>query len=282
MLQRPRDASSPKRSPWRRALNKLTPPRSGTKSSDDKNKKNKGIFSSQATKLKSRRSKKKAAKLDGSSKENEEVVTVQVLPKSPMRYVDSRGMEHNISVVRSEPSSPPRIIKPSGRALETEEAFNEMFEAYIMRFHDHGVFSSEGNESCSLCSKGKQIIPPPMMVLNIEKKLSASSVITNATFKSRDTDTMSVISNAMSEVTIPISIMQRLTPQEVVNRFTLCVSQAADAFTCPCVAMMSTREDEVGSNYDTNSDTEDDDVEHDDGEALSTTTSDDDADSSFV
>ena len=257
MLQTPpRDGSSPKRSPWRRALNKLTPPRSGTKPSDGRNKKNKGIFSSPAIKLKTRRSKKKPAKLGGSSNSDDAVVMVKILPKSPMRYADSIvGMEQML-LARSEPASPPKMIQPSERTLETEEAFNEMFQAYIMKFHDHGSFA-EDNESCSLCSKGKQIMTP--MIINVEKVLTASSMMTETTSKSRDADAMTLTSNAISEVTIPASIRHCLTPQEVVNSFTMCVSLAADAFIWPCAVLPPTREGEESSNYDTNTDTEDDD-----------------------
>ena len=253
------DISTPKRSPWRRALSKLTPSRRNI-SPDGKTKKSRRVFSSPTKKMK-KRSKKKAARKSGSSQESDQVVMVQILPKSPMRYEDSSvaSCTDRIKMAGFVPESPPRILKPSKVSFETEIIFNEIFQAYIRKFHNHGG-SFEDTEGCSLCSKGKEVMTP--MVINVEKEHFTSATIIVAT--SSD-DSMSVISSAMSELTIPVSIRRPLWTGEFFNKFTtsvsMSVSNAADVFICPCATMPPPREQEEDS-YGDNTDY--DDVEHDD------------------
>jgi len=261
------DNSTTKRSPWRRALNKLTPSRKNA-SPDGNIKKSRRIFSSPTKKMK-KRSKKKAARKRGSSQESNQVVMVQILPKSPMRYEDSSvaSCTENIRVARLEPESPPRILKPSDISFETEIIFNEIFQAYIRKFHNHGG-SSENTEGCTLCSKGKEIMTP--MVISVEKEQLTSATITVAT--SRDDDSMSILSSALSELTIPVSIRRPLSAGHFFNRFTTSVSmsssKAADALICPCATMPPPREQEEDL-YQYGDNTDDDGVEYDDDDESS-------------
>lgn len=255
------DISTPKRSPWRRALSKLTlTPSRRNISPDGNTKKSRRVFSSPTKKMK-KRSKKKAARKSDSSQESDQVVMVQILPKSPMRYGDSGVASRFV------PESPPRILKPSKVSFETEIIFNEMLKAYIRKFHNHGG-SFEDTEGCSLCSKGKEVMTP--MVINVEKEHFTSATITVA--DSND-DSMSVISSAMSELTIPLSIRLRrpLWTGEFFDKLTtsvsISVSNAAYVFICPCAKMPPPREQEEDYSYSDNTDY--DDVEHDDDDKSS-------------
>jgi hypothetical protein len=70
-------------------------------------------------------------------KEENDVIMVTVLPKSPFRGENGLGGDAAVGEQAIVIRSPPRILRPSKRSLETEQKFSQMLEAYILKYHNH-------------------------------------------------------------------------------------------------------------------------------------------------
>jgi hypothetical protein len=231
--------SSPKRaSPWRRALQKLTPPRKSTlrnKSSDHtERKKTKGLFSTPVNKFKKRskgRKKSLSSKLVESLSDEEQVVTVQVLPKSPSTSPNRHNKTASEFKVCTRPLSPPRILKTSTRTLETENAFDEIFQSYIDKFHNHGDLNVG---SFPKCKDVNETIIPQSYLLRKKADLSSAESTSETSCSVNDVRIVKLISKEISDVTLPRPIREPMSTLEVLSRLTLCMSDVANAFACPC------------------------------------------------
>lgn len=232
--------SSPKRSsPWRRALQKLTPPRKSTQHREDPSKndgterKKVSLFSSPVKKFqkRSKRRKKRLSKKDASLSDEDHVVTVQVLPKSPLR-------DPNMNVCSpfpSRPLSPPRILKTSLRTLETENAFDEMFQSYIDKFHNHGALKLGSVAKCKVVNQKRKSLSPHDLPRKVD--LSSAESTSETSCSVNDVRIIKLISKEVSDLTLPRPIRDPMSTLEVLSRFTFCVSEVANALVCPCVSM---------------------------------------------
>eukprot|EP00557_Chaetoceros_sp_GSL56_P007391 CAMPEP_0176493936 /NCGR_PEP_ID=MMETSP0200_2-20121128/9813_1 /TAXON_ID=947934 /ORGANISM="Chaetoceros sp., Strain GSL56" /LENGTH=318 /DNA_ID=CAMNT_0017891629 /DNA_START=155 /DNA_END=1111 /DNA_ORIENTATION=- len=238
--------STPKRpSPWRRALQKLTPPRKSTEriesTSDDATEKKtkKSIFSTPVKKFKTRtRAKGRKNRLSNkepSFNDEDQVVTVHVLPKSPLRDPNQGGTISEIEVCTPgrRPLSPPRILKASIRTLETENTFDEMFQLYMKKFHNHGGVKGGCFAKCKFVNQKET----QQSYLRKTADLSSTESTSETSCSMNDVRIVSMISKEVSDLTLPRPIREPMSTLEVLSRFTLCMSEVANAFACPCVAM---------------------------------------------
>lgn len=245
--------ATPKRSPWRRRLFKRSPNKRSPKAAESpmststvSTRGSGTIFSSPTKSMRERKSRKelkKEKKLRGKHKKDTQVVTVQILPKSPLRYDNEDAGNHGTKLeITSGPPSPPRIIKPSNRSLEAEQIFEKMFEEYIIKFHSHeksSTFGSLPGRSCSLCTSDENNSSQryPLKTRTMSHALRNVSASSNSKI---EIETSTVVSSAVSAVTVPVAIRPSIM-SEVLHSLSKCVS---DSLVCPGGKMPSSEEEE--------------------------------------
>ena len=229
------EPSGVKLSPWRR----LRAKKSQSADHPDNKKSKKGIFSTPIRKLspKKRSKKKKEKKADV-----DELVTVKVLPKSPMRNENDNSNAQIIRIVQS----PPRILRPNVRSLETEETFNEMFQSYMMKYHNHEQIDVDipvYEEEFILCEEASQCS------ISIPTHVGPPSAEDTSVTGTSEEDTIYFDQNGsvVSALTIPLEIRPSVhqSPGEVLRRFSKRASEVADAFlSCGEYTLPSPREED--------------------------------------
>ena len=260
--------ATPKRSPWRRRLFKRSPnkrsPNAAESPMSTSTVSTRGsgtIFSSPVKSMreqKSRKQLKKEKKLRGKHKKEAQIVTVHILPKSPLRYDDEdTGNQGTKLEITSGPPSPPRIVKPSNRSLEEEQMFEQMFKEYIIKFHSHEKPSTYGSfqgRSCSFCTSDETLLSQrhPMKTRTMSHALRNVRDNVDTTSNSVEIETSTVVSSAVSAVTVPVAIRPSIM-SEVLHSFSKCVSES---LVCPGATMPSSEEgkevlqDYYSSDYD--------------------------------
>lgn len=248
--------ATPKRSPWRRRLFKRSPNKRSPKAAESpmsastvSTRGSATIFSSPVKSMRERKSRKelkKEKKSRGKHKKETQVVTVQILPKSPLRYDDEDdGNQGTKLEIACGPPSPPRIVKPSNRSLEVEQIFEKMFQEYIIKFHSHEKPSTYGSfqgRSCSFCTSDENNSSQryPMKARTMSHALRNVRDNGDPSSNSVEIETSTVVSSAVSAVTVPVAIRPSIM-SEVLHSFSKCVSES---LVCPGAKMPSSEEEE--------------------------------------
>lgn len=197
-----------KQSPWRRLRRKKS------KSADhvddrcqtDKQKVKKGIFSTPLRKMKKQSKKKKRTERNDRKDDH---VTVKVLPRSPHRVSPQQ-----IHIVQS----PPRILKPHARSLETEQIFNDMFDSYIQRYHNHGQLDTS-----------QASVPR-----DIRHKSTTTGSAEDTSITSQEETILDQSRSVVSELTIPaeVRIVEMSTSKVLIEMSKRATQVAGTFFTC--------------------------------------------------
>lgn len=271
-----------KRSPWRF---QRRPKAALSDTSTAESTMKKGLFSTPTRKLKNKTKKllkKKKKKTDKKDNSDYAEVTVQVLPKSPFR----NGGDSTDGEIKSY-KSPPRILRPHVRTLETEEIFSAMFESYLMKYHNHKSASNvvpvhvADNTIC--CTEVSECSIPSV----VRPSQSYQYARFNTLYSDVETNSLRVDESVTSSLTMPSDLrsLRHQTPGEVLSRFSQCVSEVTDAL-FPCSAMpRQTPEPTTGHTedvYESESETDDEDSEeHENGDDNDNDDDDDDDSSGY-